>query len=84
MRKYRHSLIVDEISKKTGLNRKVVHLIIRKFYDALRKLMFRNEEININGFFILKLSSYYKRKVEKEGKGINLRKRKNYVKKSKK
>lgn len=84
MRKYRHSLIVDKISKETGLDRKVVHLIIRKFYDGLRKLMLRNEEINIKGFFTLKLSSHYRRKVEKEGKSINLRKRKNYVKKSKK
>jgi nucleoid DNA-binding protein len=85
MRRYRHSLIVDEISKKTGLDRKVVHLIIRKFYDGLRKLIFRNEEINIKGFFTLKLSPHYKCRVEKEGKGINLRKRKDqkytYVKK---
>jgi len=87
MRKYRHSLIVNKISKKTGLDRRVVHLIIRKFYDGLRKLMMRNEEINIKGLFTLKLSSHYKRKVEKEGKDVNLRKRKNqkytYIKKGK-
>ena len=43
---------------------------------GLRSLMFRNEEINIKGFFTLKLSPYYKKKVEKEGKDIKIRKRK--------
>jgi len=75
-KKYKHSKIIAEISKKTDLDPKVVHLIIRKFYFGLRQLMLRNEEINIKGFFVLKLSSHYKRKVKKESKNINLRKRK--------
>jgi nucleoid DNA-binding protein len=88
MKKYKHSKIVAKISEDTGLDSKLIHLIIRKFYYGLRELMLRNEEINIKGFFILKLSPFYKRKIEKESKNINLRRRKNqkytYVKKSNK
>jgi len=87
-KKYKHKRIVAEISDKLNLDPRVVHLIIRKFYFGLRKLMQRNEEINIQGFFIIRLSKFYKKKIEKEGKGINLRKRKDqkytYVKKAKK
>ena len=87
-RKYKHSRIVKEVSNQLGIDKRVVHLIIRKFYTGLRKLMLRNEEINIKGFFILKLSPHSKRKIKKEGKNINLRKRKdqkyNYIKKGKK
>ena len=82
-KKYKHSVIVKEIAKELNMDPRVVHLIIRKFYDGLRKLISSNEEININGFFILKLAPSYKRRVKKEGKNINLRKRKdkknNYV-----
>jgi len=87
-RRYRHTKIVKQISEETGIDQKVVHLIIKKFYYGLRKLILKNEEINIKGFFKLKLSRYYKKKVEKYGKNIDLRPRKNkkqyYVKKSKK
>ena len=38
--------------------------------------MIKNEEINIKGFFIIKLSKSFKDKVDKKGKDINLRKRK--------
>lgn len=86
-KKYKHSKIVAEIAEKTDLDPRIIHLIIRKFYSGLRKLIKRNEEINIKGFFIIKLSAHYKKKIEKKGKNINLRKRKDqkytYIKKSK-
>jgi len=88
IKKYKHSRIVAKVAKDTGLDPKVIHLIIRKFYFGLRQIMLRNEEINIKGFFVLKLSPYYKRKIKKESKNINLRKRKDqkytYIKKEKK
>ena len=87
-RKYKHKRIIEQISEETGLDPKIIHLIIKKFYFGLRQLLLRNEEINIKGFFVLKLSTYYKRKIKKESKTINLRRRKNqkytYVKKPKK
>ena len=47
--------------------------------------MQRNEEINIQGFFIIKLFKPYKKIVEQKGKKVNLRKRKDqkytYIKK---
>ena len=75
-RKYKHSDIVKQIAEELDMHPKVVHLIIRKFYDGLRKLISRNEEVNIKVFFILKLAAGYKIRLKKEGKHINLRKRK--------
>jgi len=42
--------------------------------------LLRNEEINIKGFFKLKLTPKYKKIVEKEGKKVNLRIRKDVAK----
>jgi hypothetical protein len=65
-----------------------VSLIVKHFFASLRSLTKRNEDINIQGFFSLKLSGYYKKKIKKEGKNTNLRIRKDkkqyYVKKTKK
>lgn len=87
-KKYYHSRIVKEISDETGIDIRVIHLIIRKFYNGIRIIIRRNEEVNIKGFFILKMHYTYKKLIEKKGKDINLRRRKDqkydYVKKSKK
>lgn len=87
-KKYYHRKLVDKVAKETNLDPRIVHLIIRKFYDGIRKLLSRNEEVNIPGLFTLTLRGFYKKKVLKEGKGINLRKRKDqktyYIKKHKK
>jgi len=42
--------------------------------------MLRNEEINIKGFFKLKLSNRYKKIIKEKGKGTNLRIRKDSAK----
>lgn len=87
-KRYRHKEIVKEISSELNMNPKVIHLILSNFYKTLRMLISKNEEINIKGFFILKLASNYKKRIKKEGKNINLRKRKDqkytYEKKLKK
>lgn len=87
-RHYRHNKIVTQISEETGIDPKVVHLIIKKFYFGLKSLLLKNEEINIKGYFKIVLSKYFKDKIQEYGKDINLRKRKNkknyYVKKAKK
>jgi len=75
-KKYYHRKLVEEVAKQTNLDPKVVHLIIRKFYDGVRKLLMRNEEVNIQGFFTLTLRNFYKKKILSEGKNFNLRKRK--------
>jgi nucleoid DNA-binding protein len=84
-RKYKHRKIINEIAEKTNLDPRIIHLIIRKFYGGLRKLLNRNEEVNIQGFFTLKLEKSKRKIIDEKGKGINLRKRKdqryNYVKK---
>lgn len=72
-KKYYHQQIVKEISKKLDMDIIVVHLIMRKFFDGLRKVIRRNQDINIKGLFTLILKSHYKRKLLKKGKNINLR-----------
>ena len=87
-KKYKHRKIINRISEEKNLDPKLVHLIINKFYLGMRKLMLKNKEINIKGFFIIKLSKESKIKIKKLGKNINLRKRKDqkytYEKKNKK
>ena len=87
-KRYRHRKIVILVSKETGIDERVVHLVIKRFYSGLKKLLLRNEEVNIKGFFKLVLTSHYKNKVKKQGKSVNLRPRKNkkqyYKKKIKK
>ena len=87
-KKYKHKEIINQISKETGLNEQIIRLIIKKFYFGLKKTLLNNNEINIKGFFKIKLKTHYKNKIKKLGKEINLRPRKNkkqyYVKKKKK
>ena len=87
-KRYRHRKIVILVSKESGIDERVVHLVIKRFYSGLKKLLLRNEEVNIKGFFKLVLTSHYKNKVKKQGKSVNLRPRKNkkqyYKKKIKK
>jgi len=87
-KKYYHSRIIKEISDETGLDIKLIHLIIRKFFYGIRSLIRKNEEINIKGYFILKMHHNYRKQIDKHGKDINLRRRKDqkyeYVKKKKK
>ena len=72
-KKYYHQQIVKEISKTLDMDIIVVHLIIRKFFDGLRKVIRRNQDINIKGLFTIILKSHYKRKLLKRGRNINLR-----------
>ena len=76
MRNYKHSKIIAEVSKKLGINKSVVNIVIVQFFNGLRSALKNNDEINIKGYFKLKLLRRYKNKILKEGKDINLRKRK--------
>ena len=76
MRNYKHSKIIAEVSKKLGINKSVVNIVIVQFFNGLRSALKNNDEINIKGYFKLKLLKRYKNKILKEGKDINLRKRK--------
>ena len=72
-RKYYHRQIVNEISKKLDIDPIVVHLIIRKFFNGLRKVINYNKDINIKGLFTIILKLHYKRKLFKKGRNVNLR-----------
>ena len=74
--------IINQISKETGYSPAVVKKIIQQFFIGLRKIMYRNGEINLYGLFKIKLKPYYKRKVI-ENPDINLRKRSHLNKKVK-
>ena len=76
MKNYKHSKIIAEISKKLGINKSVVNIVINQFYNGLRISLQNNEEVNIKGYFKIKMLKRYKNKILKEGKNTNLRKRK--------
>ncbi len=76
MKNYKHSKIIAEISKKLGINKSVVNIVINQFYNGLRRSLQNNEEVNIKGYFKIKMLKRYKNKILKEGKNTNLRKRK--------
>ena len=48
MKNYKHSKIIAEISKKLGINKSVVNIVINQFYNGLRRYLQNNEEVNIN------------------------------------
>ena len=66
--------IIDRISRETGYRPEVIRKIIKWFYLGIRKVMYKNGELNIKGLFIVSLRPFYKKKV-KENPNIDLRKR---------
>jgi len=76
MKNYKHSKVITEISKKLNIDPAVVNIVITQFFNGLRKNLKKNNEINIKGFFKIKMLKHYKNKILKEGKDINLRRRK--------
>ena len=77
---WKNTKIVKEISENTGIHPKVIHIVISRFFLVCRSLMLKNEEINIKGYFKLKLSNRYKKIVKEKGKDTNLRIRKDSAK----
>ena len=75
MRNYKHSKIIQKISKKLDINPIVVNIVIVQFYNGLRDALKNNKEINIKGYFKIKMLKHYKKKLI-NGTAINLRKRK--------
>jgi nucleoid DNA-binding protein len=76
MKNYKHSKIITEISKKLGIDGAVVNIVVVHFFNSVRQALQKNEEINLKGFFKIKMLKRYKNKIHKEGNDINLRKRK--------
>jgi len=66
--------IIERISRETGYRPEVIRKIIKWFYLGIRKVMYKNGEINIKGLFVVSLRPFYKKKV-KENPDIDLRKR---------
>lgn len=75
MKNYKHSKIIQEISKKLDINPIVVNIVIVQFFNGLRNALKNNQEINIKGYFKIKMLKHFKRKLENNS-AINLRKRK--------
>jgi hypothetical protein len=63
------------ISKETGVNEKVVYLIIKHFHKGIRKILYKNGDISIHGLFKITMKKPYRKKVDADP-NINLRKRK--------
>lgn len=76
MRNYKHSKVVKEIAEKYGVHPNVVNIVIRSFFNGLRRMLKRNDEVHIKGYFKITMKPHYKRKLKKLGKSINMRSRK--------
>lgn len=75
-KRYNHGKMIELIAEKKGMKREVVDIIIKNFYNTIRSLLLRNEEVNIKGLFKLVFRTHFKKKIEQKGKNINLRIRK--------
>jgi nucleoid DNA-binding protein len=75
MKNYKHSKIIQEISKKLDINPIVVNIVIVQFFNGIRNALKNNQEINIKGYFKIKMLKHFKKKL-KNNSTINLRKRK--------
>ena len=75
-KRYNHGKMVKLIAEKKGMKREVVDIIIKNFYSTIRSLLLRNEEVNIKGLFKLVFRTHLKKKIDHNGKNINLRIRK--------
>jgi hypothetical protein len=76
MRNYKHSKAVKEIADKYDVHPSVVNIVLVSFFNGLRKLLKRNEDIHIKGYFRITMRKYYRDKVRKLGKSYNPRARK--------
>jgi nucleoid DNA-binding protein len=79
MRNYKHSKVVKEISEKLNVHPNVVNIVIRSFFNGLRNILKRNENVHIKGYFRITMKPAYKRRLEKLkklSKSTNLRGRK--------
>jgi len=75
-----HNKAIKQIADELNISESVIKIIVKRFFMAVKKLLIKNEEINIKGFFSINLRTHYKKKVIKSNKSINLRRRKNIKK----
>lgn len=75
MRKYKSSQIKIIVSEKSQIKKEIVTIVIKAFWDSVRKTLQSNKDINIKGFFIIKMKSYYRKRVNENSK-VNLWSRK--------
>jgi hypothetical protein len=66
---------VKSLSKELGVPESVINTVIKHFFLGIRKVMYRNGDINIFGLFKIKMKKTYRKKLE-EDPSTNLRKRK--------
>lgn len=77
MPKYKHSKITKAVSEKTGFSPALITIVVKSFFDGLRGLIKKNEDIHIKGLFDIKMKKSYRNIINKKGKDFNLRKRDN-------
>ena len=65
MKNYKHSKIIQEISKKLDINPIVVNIVIVQFFNGIRNALKNNQEINIKGYFKIKMLKHFKNRILK-------------------
>lgn len=75
-KRYKNTQVISQIAKEHNINPKVVTIIVSSFFTGLRKLLRKNKDISIKGFFKLKMKNSYRKTLKNKGENYNLRKRK--------
>ena len=83
-KKYLNSKIIDEISEKTGIQKKVVVIVIDEYFRSIRYFLSKNMNLNVIGFFKLKLRKSYQNLVYKYGNRVNFNDKVSYRNKKRK
>jgi nucleoid DNA-binding protein len=76
MPNYKTSKITQEVSKKTGYSPALINVVIKSFFDGIRNLIKKNEDIHIKGLFSFTMKKSYRNVINRKGKNFNIRKRK--------
>lgn len=77
MPNYKHSKITKKVSDKTGYSPALITVVVKSFFDGIRSLIKRNEDIHIKGLFNIRMKKSYRNVINKKGKNFNIRKRDN-------
>ena len=75
MQKNKHQIIVKKICEKLGLETRIVNLIIKNYFRAIRRLVLKNQDIRIPFLGTISMRSKFRKVIEKKGIDFNLRSR---------
>ena len=70
-----HQTIIQKIHLKTGIDNRIINLMIRNYFKSVRFLILKNYDVKIPYIGTILLRKRYKKVINLKGKNINLRSR---------